>query len=569
MQTVSAAMITAAGASVRYPVPKFEVQWDGVNWLDESANIAGFRLTQQMEIPGVELTPLGTTDAGSVTLRNREWRYSPWHSGGDDDIRDYIDGAWGYTGIKARLSMGFGLSNTAITVFADAAGGLVRATSAGHGLEIGNAVRIVNSQGYDGRYTVAAKTASTFDFAATWGSNTAQGWAQKLEFCRLFTGYLYNGSEAPRTKSITFALRDNAWLLYQKRASTALYANYRLDTLLYTLANAGGWDVVNDWTADTSPFIIPAAWLDDDALLQEMQQAAASVGGRLWCDANGDLRYEEASHWLGHATVLWHFDAGDLMDLPPVLAPENLASSVVVEYSPRVTGASRVLYTLDETRTVRPGTTETLDVRMSQPAVSVFPLNADTDYWFDNGAGLAMNSKMALAVTYYAQRLTITMTNSHATMPAVLRFLQIRGKPMEGGPQEEVEEIIDASPDVPRVRSVRGNFYLQSRQQARYVSKLLAGRHDSLIPLWHIRSAPGIPQLELGDRVGVYDARALSAEREGFVLSIEHRYTVPAGLATEPIYAQDIHVMDATPLFPSGAYFVIGTTALGSGVAWY
>lgn len=509
MQVVSAPFTTAAGAVVRMPVPKFEVQWNGTDWVDETTNVMAFRLAQQIEIPGIDLTPLGTTDAGTVTLRNTAYRYSAWHSGGDTAIRTYLSGDWGVTGIRARLSMGF------------------------------------------------------------WVDTDTDGDYDEVQYCRVFTGYLYNITEAPQAKTVTLSLRDNAWLLYQKRLSTALYANYRLDTLLYTMADAGGWDVANDWTADTSPFTVPAAWLDDDAALQEMQQAAASVAGRLWCDANGELRYEEASHWLGHSSVSWHFDAGDLMDLPPVLAPENLASSVVVEYSPRVTGASRVLYTLDETRTVRPGTTETLDVRMSQPAVSVFPLNADTDYWFDNGAGLAMNSKMALAVTYYAQRLTITMTNSHATMPAVLRFLQIRGKPMEGGPQEEVEEIIDASPDVPRVRSVRGNFYLQSRQQARYVSKLLAGRHDSLIPLWHIRSAPGIPQLELGDRVGVYDARALSAEREGFVLSIEHRYTVPAGLATEPIYAQDIHVMDATPLFPSGAYFVIGTTALGSGVAWY
>ncbi len=76
--------------------------------------------------------------------------------------------------------------------------------------------------------------------------------------------------------------------------------------------------------------------------------------------------------------------------------------------------------------------------------------------------------------------------------------------------------------------------------------------------------------MELGDRVGVYDGRAVSAEREGFVLSIESRFAVPtSGTATEPIFAQDVRVMDATPLFPAGTYFIIGTTALGSGVAWY
>lgn len=510
MQSVSAPFTTATGATYRKPVPKFEVQWNGADWTDETTNVMAFRLAQQIEIPGIDLTPLGTTDAGTVTLRNTAYRYSAWHSGGDTAVRTYLSGDWGVTGIRARLSMGF------------------------------------------------------------WVDTDTDGDYDEVQYCRVFTGYLYNITEAPQAKTVTLSLRDNAWLLYQKRLSTALYANYRLDTLLYTMADAGGWDVANDWTADTSPFTVPAAWLDDDAALQEMQQAAASVAGRLWCDANGELRYEEASHWLGHSSVSWHFDGGDLMELPPVLNPESLASSVIVEYASRVSGASRVLYTLDEVRTIRPGATTTIDIRLTQPAVSIFPLLADTDYWFDNGAGLPMNSKITVTPTYYAQRLTLVIANAHATMPAVLRFLQIRGRPIEGGPQEEVETVIDASPIVPRVRSVRGNFYLQSRTQAAYLSALLAGRHDSLIPLWHIRSAPGVPQLELGDRVGVYDGRAVSAEREGFVLSIESRFAVPtSGTATEPIFAQDIRVMDATPLFPSGTYFIVGTTALGSGVAWY
>ena len=32
---------------------------------------------------------------------------------------------------------------------------------------------------------------------------------------------------------------------------------------------------------------------------------------------------------------------------------------------------------------------------------------------------------------------------------------------------------------------------------------------------------------------------------------------------------QDVDILDATNLWPSGSYFVIGSTALGSGEAWY
>lgn len=59
--------------------------------------------------------------------------------------------------------------NKAITAFADAGGGDVRATAATHTLSVGDYITIVGTTNYDGVYEVkATPTADTFDFTDTW-----------------------------------------------------------------------------------------------------------------------------------------------------------------------------------------------------------------------------------------------------------------------------------------------------------------------------------------------------------------------------------------------------------------
>lgn len=510
MQSVSASFITASGANWRKPVPKLEIQWDGSNWTDETAYLLSFTLRQAIQRPGVDL---GASDdliaRGHVMLRNVSYRFSPWHFGGDDSIRTYLTAGWGPTGTPARLSMGF------------------------------------------------------------WCDTDSDGNYDEIQYCRVFTGYLYDPKETPAQSTVVYELRGRAWMLYQSRATTAPYQDYRLDALLSAYATAGGWP--DALTADTSPWVIPYAWLDDDPVLREMQQAAQAVQGRLWEDALGALRYEDASHWLGHSSV-WTFDAGDVIDLPPRVFVEDYASSIVVEYNPRQLAARDVIFSLDEAKTIRPSSSETFLWRLDTPALRVLAPEEAVDYWLDSGAGSPLNSSCSISITAYAQQVSVTITNSHATLAAVLRFFQLRGDPITGGRTEQAEDVIDASPDVPRVRSVRGDFYTQTYNQAAAMAALMGDRQGTMQPLFTLRSAPGVPQLELGDKIAFSDGRAVSSARTGYVLSIIHRFTMPQGgdsEAQEPAYAQDIDVLDDASLFPAGTYFVIGTTALGSGVAWY
>lgn len=496
MQTVSTEFTTHTGQNVRYPVSKFEVQWNGAAWTDESANVVSHNGSMNLQETGTgELLTGGVTDTASVTLRNVQYRYSPLASGGDSTIRSYINGNGGMHGIGARLSVGFTLSGGA-------------------------------------------------------------------EYVRIFTGIIYRHTESTDQRTVTMELRDVGYKYVQERMSTTISTDQRADAWISTLASTLG---ITSTNLDTSPHTVAYCWLDDDAALDDMRQMAAAAGGRLYFDHSGVMRYEEPTHWLTtpHTSSQWTFDGGDFRSLPPNYDPLQLATEIVVEYAPRVRNELQELYTLDEAKIIAPGSTVTFEARLSSPAISIITPELETDYWISSSGGHPLNDSCAIAITKYAQRVTVAITNSHTTQAAILSYFQIRGEPVAGGPTKEVTEAV-ASPAIShtRTRSVRGNPYHQGRPMAAGIASYLADRYGRLIPTWQLSGVPGVPQLELGDRITFSDGRIVAAARQGFATGINWRFD-------DTGFWQTLSALDATNLYSGGPYFVIGSTALGSGSAWH
>jgi hypothetical protein len=515
--TLSAGFTAAAACTAeRIPVAKVEIQWSGSTFVDETVRLMAFDFANNIAEPAAGLVPIGTVDIGTLTLRNEQWRYSALHVGGDGSIRSYLAGDRGVTGIKCRLSIGFMVSGSPEYV---------------------------------------------------WG----------------FTGYLFSVGAQTAKKNVTFQIRDNAWYMVQKKTSTAAIAiNQTAGQVVAAAATLGSFD--GTVLADDDPVVIPLTWSDDESAFDDAALAVQAVAGRIWVDGPGNLRFESASHWLTHTSKAWTFTAGSQQELGPTGNPSDLVTEVIVEYSPRVAGISGVLWSLDKPRIVRPGATEVIKARFNQPALAVFAL-ADEDWRAETSGGLSMRDYIkgdedadnpdAITVTPTAAGATITIRNTNQVFAVVMRFLQLRGVPIVGGPSQQVS-VLTGTGDNYRVRSERGNPYIQTHTQANFLAHLLAERHKRLQTSFMLRNIPGVPQLELGDRVGVSDGRAVSVEREGFVIGIAHKWTTPErGSPSQiPIYSQTLTVLDAAAMFSGSGYFVIGTTALSGvgvpgGKAWY
>jgi len=100
----------------------------------------------------------------------------------DNTTATVINEADTYTFIQGILSddqlehFTFAAGSTgAITAWADAGGGLVRATSAGHTLAAGDQVNIDDTTNYNGTYIVIVTGSGTFDITAAWVADDAQG----------------------------------------------------------------------------------------------------------------------------------------------------------------------------------------------------------------------------------------------------------------------------------------------------------------------------------------------------------------------------------------------------------
>lgn len=532
MQSVSAEFTTHSQAAIQKPVAKLEVQWDGGSWVDESANLASHKGTLRYNAGGPDLTPSGTTDSMEITLHNTGFRYSPLATTGDSSIRVYISGDAGFHGIAFRLEQGYTLST----------------------------------------------------------GNT---------YVRIFTGIIYAWQEDSAAKTIKLFGRDMGYKYLQRRASTALVTNVRTDRWIEYLARnflleatqgATIGDVSNlgvliggtrmrgigvgtstgpgVMVLDKSNFYVEYAWLDDESVLEEIYAAAAAEGGTIYFDHTGGLRFETWGHWLRspHNASVWTFSASRMANLTPMQTADSLATEVVVEWSPRRPGMGGVLFEIGagEYREIRPGASVTFDVRLPQPAVAIFDPRPEDDYWLQSSGGLNMNASCTLTIITYAQRARVTITNNHTTLAAILSRMQLRGIPLEGQSSQEYSKAL-ASPPLAyeRTRSVRGNPYLQTHAQAEFLANFLSDRHAQIVDRWTLRDVPGVPQLQLGDRVTFSDARIVGSTREGFVTGIDWTFDDAAG------YYQTITILDAAGLWPSATYYAIGSTALGSGSAWY
>lgn len=385
------------------------------------------------------------------------------------------------------------------------------------------------------------------------------------EYVRVFTGVVKNWREDDKAGKITLYLGDIGYKLIQQRASTPVEQNTNVSEWIGFLASKYLGLSEDDMLIDTATETIPWAWLDDDSVLEEIWSAAASTGGFAYFDQLGRLRFERPSHWLmsPHDTVQWSFTGSDVENITPFIVSDTFATRVIVRYSPRAPGESSVLYDLDMPRTIRPSDTIQFDVRLQYPAIIIYELTSD-DVDLRTDAGAPMWQHCDISIVPNAQTVMVTVRNNHPNMSAVLWWLQIRGVPLVGGPSQQVE----GEPDVPpfeyvRVRTVQGNEYIQTSLQANRLLGYLVDRFSKAQIIFPLRGVPGIPQLELGDRVAIDDGSgSLGNGREGYIVSIR-------GRGSSSGFTQDIDVIDSNSLWPDGNYFVIGQTALGSGEAWY
>lgn len=513
MQTVSAFFTAATKAVMRTGLAsKVEIAWDGTNWVDETEYLISFEYTVQIEKPGDELLPAGETNAAMVTLRN-PGRFS-WRRA-DKPLFAYIGGDGGMFGIKVRLWQGWAYPNVLLP-----------------------------------------------------------------ELVQVFTGVIFNWEG---DSQVTLHLYDAGMPYIQHKISTVIHEGLRADEWIAELAYQAGISTVRlvedaavaekdqSGTIVLDPGIAPIAyaWCDDEGIVSEMMKTARADCGRLYWDQLGRLRFENAIHWATavHQTVVWDFTENTYLTPSADLATGDLSTKITVEWAARVENEEQVIYTLDKLRTILPGETISFEARFDNPVMSIVTPVNHKDYRI-HGAGIDISSHITVVLAEtYAQRCVVYIHNSHTTMAARFSFFQLRGYPLTGGPTKQVKVAVSPSAlptGMVREQSVRGNPYVQTEVQAQILADSLAGRQRALHSSFSLTGVPGVPHLEVGDRVSFTNLREFSPPTiYGYVTRLNGKVS-PSG------FWMDLTILDASGLYDSTDIFQIGLHEIGEGRrVWY
>lgn len=383
------------------------------------------------------------------------------------------------------------------------------------------------------------------------------------EWVTIFTGVISAWSRSEFPAQISVECSDVGWKYLQDKKSSSVSYNMLSSEWIVHLSTLAG---IQSPIIATGLFRTPICWLDDESIIEEIWEMAQSDGGYAWFDELGRLHFDTITTWVlpGNSTSVFTFDAGDWGNVEHSFNMEDIVSKVICEWSSREVGPEAVIYTLDSLKLVRPNSYIDIDARFKLPAARVIDPVSDhaTDYYIASTAGANMSGSVTVTLpAVYSQRATIRITNNHASLTAMVNKLQLRGSPIIGGPQEQVEIAASTNPlALNRVRTIRGNAYIQTEAQAYALASALAERHKKFITTYRVRELAGVPHLQLRDFVTITTPTRTVT---GWVTSISFRCNGGG-------FEQDIEIIGSDGYYDYTNYFQIGISALdGTKRAWH
>lgn len=360
--------------------------------------------------------------------------------------------------------------------------------------------------------------------------------------------------------TVTLTCLDRGAALLDRKASTTVRADWRSDDIIrYLVATLGGIPV---GSIDRGTFVVPFWWLDDEGIWSEVQQIAQADGGLAFFDEYGAFQFKNAAWWatspyslISRATL----DADHFQTLSPVVDYKALATKAIVEYQPRSHGGEQTIWRSDTTLVLPAGET-TVQARFSYPATMIMDVAYPVDWVPVTGGGIDMHEYVSVEIANaQGQRADLVFSNSAAQTIFVPK-MQLRGLVLLGGPQEQIEEVVE-SPLVPeKVEKISGNPYMQTRAQAQMAALLTASRMR-YPRLTYKSTGPALPWLQLGDRVTI-DATPLSSARYAIVTGLSFAWS-----PTAP-WTMTLDSIDVAALYEYDNYHVIGSDDYGAGVAF-
>jgi hypothetical protein len=405
------------------------------------------------------------------------------------------------------------------------------------------------------------------------------------EYTRQMTGYIVAARENYQARTVELEIRDRGADLARAKMSTGpgptpytrVYRGHTahdyLDHLVAQwLATTPGKDAVGTCLFDNGMISPDLAWMNDETVWAEMQAVAEAQMGRLWYDKDGDLHFDDGTHWVKPATNAWDDPtvvqatlAMKFRDCSPSYEFGNIVNHVIVSYSPYQSQPVANLYTCREVLTVPPDDHIHHKAKYTGPvdAFEAFSYDADptsTDYWAVSAAGADMSSSITITALDYSAWSDLEIANADTVYTAYVTILKRRGHLFEEQDDNSKYEAEDAASIAVHGRTTLtvSNKYIQSLTHAQIVGDFLLSRFKDPVQIINLTGIPARPWLEVGDQVHIQDTAGSEVHDDYLIGRLGWQYTPKGG------YTQSMAVMLIGDLFPLDHYFIIGTSHYGA-----
>lgn len=249
---------------------------------------------------------------------------------------------------------------------------------------------------------------------------------------RQWTGYLFNVTPEPWTKTVYVECVDKMWALTDTRIGSLLYTDVQAGFLCSAVMGGVFTSIASSHDTGNLTFDFAGdGWQYEQVTgHQALRDIAESEWGRYWIDQDGTSTYWDTHHEFEDTTVAATFTnvATDLATRTPA---DSIVNRVNVEITPREVGDSAIVVaTLDNPPYLNPGqTSETYTLRFRDPATGEpiavaqeLPMASGTDYSPSAGITGGVYSTTATSWTF-----EIVNTNDY---PVQMELWQLRGYPV-------------------------------------------------------------------------------------------------------------------------------------------
>jgi hypothetical protein len=381
----------------------------------------------------------------------------------------------------------------------------------------------------------------------------------------IFSGYVKGVQEDVKRNQITFTLWDIGEILRKKYSTIMLKGLLEHEVVIYYLTLAGLQDG-NDFispayanshggvtaTIDYSPDPVDYSWLDDETIWDELVDVAQASGARLYVTKEGMVRFEKGWQWTRHS-IAETVSQEVYQEFGPEADDKAYYDEVVIGYTERSPGNSQdELWKLEQSRSIYPGKTETINARFSYPATDVVIPQPNVHYFIRTPSGQDLSGSVSVGLQIYAQQAIFTITNTSSSL-VIFSQGRITGVPLVGRPAEQVKKTFGNLYN--RRLEVRENPYVQTKVQAEAIASFLAWWYSTIKKTYNVKGLRGDPKRALGNCMQIKSDT--SRTYQGLIIKLEWKISV---INNAFAYTQDARLVQ--DVF-SDSYFIIGFDSLG------